>query len=236
MSLKDDPIAYAVVGCAMRVHTVLGNGFLESAYGDALEIEFQKQGIPFVREAEIRVFYDGRPLATRYRADFLCAEGKTIVEIKAIRRLAGIEWAQTMHYLRATEAESAVLINFGTEKLQYDYFSKAALASRESTPMSPMASLTLRPEDGSLRPENGNPNPGALAEGFNSSELKSKTPMSPTASLTLRPEDGSLRPENGNPTPGALAEGFNSSELRPITPLSTMASLTLRQEKESPPS
>ena len=164
MSLKNDPIAYAVVGCAMRVHTVLGNGFLASAYGDALEIEFQKQGIPFVREAEIRVFYDGRPLATRYRADFLCAEGKTIVEIKAIRRLTGIEWAQTMHYLRATEAESAVLINFGTEKLQYDYFSKAALASRKSTPMSPMASLTLRPE-------NGNPNPGALAEGFNSSEF-----------------------------------------------------------------
>ena len=178
MSLKDDPIAYAIVGCAMRVHTVLGNGFLESAYGDALEIEFQKQGIPYVREAEIRVFYDGRPLATRYRADFLCAEGKTIVEIKAIRHLTGIEWAQTMHYLRATEAESAVLINFGTEKLQYDYFSKAALASRKSTPMSPMASLTLRPEErplrpkkDMLRPETGSPNPGALAEGFNSSEF-----------------------------------------------------------------
>ncbi len=236
MSLKDDPIAYAVVGCAMRGHTVLGNGFLESAYGDALEIEFQKQGIPFVREAEIRVFYDGRPLATRYRADFLCAEGKTIVEIKAIRRLAGIEWAQTMHYLRATEAESAVLINFGTEKLQYDYFSKAALASKKSTPMSPTAPLTLRLKEEALRPENGNPNPGALAEGFNSSELKSKTPMSPTASLTLRPEDGPLRPENGDPNPGALAEGFNSSELRPITPMSTMASLTLRRDKENPPS
>ena len=68
-----------------------------------------------------------------------------------------------------------------------------------------MASLTLRLREGTLRPENGNPNPGALAKGFNSSELRPTTPMSPMASLTLRPE-------NGNPNPGALAEGFNSSE------------------------
>ena len=188
MSLKDDPVAYAVVGCAMRVHTVLGNGFLESAYGDALEIEFQNQGILYVREAEIHVFYDGRPLATRYRADFLCNDGKTIVEIKAIRRLTGIEWAQTMHYLRATEAESAVLINFGAEKLQYDYFNKAALANRQFTPMNPTAPQPLRPEN--VNP----PTPGALATGFNSSEFATKTPMSPTASLPLRPENGN--PQN----------------------------------------
>ena len=75
-----------------------------------------------------------------------------------------------------------------------------------------MASLTLRPKDGP-------PNPGALAEGFNSSELESQTPMRPMASLTLRPEErplrpkkDMLRPETGSPNPGALAEGFNSSE------------------------
>ena len=75
-----------------------------------------------------------------------------------------------------------------------------------------MAPLTLRLREGTLRPENVNPKPGALAEGFNSSELRPTTPMSPMASLTLRLREGTLRPENGNPNPGALAEGFNSSE------------------------
>ena len=54
MILKDDPKAYAIMGCAMRVHSILGYGFLESAYGDALEIEFKKAGIPYVREDGVR--------------------------------------------------------------------------------------------------------------------------------------------------------------------------------------
>ena len=54
MILKDDPKAYAIMGCAMRVHSILGHGFLESAYGDALEIEFRKAGIPYVREDGVR--------------------------------------------------------------------------------------------------------------------------------------------------------------------------------------
>ena len=54
MILKDDPKAYAIMGCAMRVHSILGYGFLESAYGDALEIEFKKSGIPYIREDNVR--------------------------------------------------------------------------------------------------------------------------------------------------------------------------------------
>ena len=50
MILKDDPKSYAIMGCAMRVHSILGDGFLESAYVDALEIEFKKADIPYVRE------------------------------------------------------------------------------------------------------------------------------------------------------------------------------------------
>ena len=50
MVLKENPEAYAIMGCARRVHATLGFGFLESAYGDALEIEFRKSGIPYVRE------------------------------------------------------------------------------------------------------------------------------------------------------------------------------------------
>ena len=70
MNLKEDKKAYAIMGCAMRVHRILGDGFLESAYGDALEVEFARNGIPYVREDDLRVFYDGVPLKTHYRADF----------------------------------------------------------------------------------------------------------------------------------------------------------------------
>ena len=189
MPLKDDPVAYAIVGCAMHVHTVLGSGFLESAYGDALEVEFRRRGIPFEREGEVRVIYEGQPLETRYRADFLCDRGKCIVELKAVRRITNVEWAQTLHYLRATEAESAVLINFGAERLQYDYFNKAALATRKQAPMGGMASPTLRADPPKM--------PGALAEGSDSSEfLDERTP--PRA-----------KPPK---SPGALAEGSDPSE------------------------
>ena len=198
MPLKDDPVAYAIVGCAMHVHTVLGSGFLESAYGDALEVEFRRRGIPFEREGEVRVVYEGQPLATRYRADFLCDRGKCIVELKAVRRITNVEWAQTLHYLRATEAESAVLINFGAERLQYDYFNKAALAARKQTPMSEMASLTLRPVGDSLAPDDaGSEEPGALAEGSDSSEFLDES----TPSRAKPPK-----------RPGALAKGLDSSE------------------------
>ena len=85
MTLKDDPKAYAIMGCAMRVHRELGFGFLESAYADALEIEFDRAGIPYEREDEVRIYYGGRPLATTYRADFTCFHREYIVELKAIK-------------------------------------------------------------------------------------------------------------------------------------------------------
>ena len=56
MNLKEDKKAYAIMGCAMRVHRILGDGFLESAYGDALEVEFARNGIPYVREDDLRFF------------------------------------------------------------------------------------------------------------------------------------------------------------------------------------
>ena len=54
MNLKEDKKAYAIMGRAMRVHRILGDGFLESAYGDALEVEFARNGIPYVREDDLR--------------------------------------------------------------------------------------------------------------------------------------------------------------------------------------
>lgn len=122
MVLKDNPKAYAIMGCALRVHTILGCGFVESAYADALEIEFRKACIPYVREDGIRIFYDGQPLATNYRADFTCFNRAYIVELKAIRCITKVEWAQVIHYMRATRIPSALLLNFGRPKLQYETF------------------------------------------------------------------------------------------------------------------
>ena len=110
------------MGCAIRVHKTLGPGFLESAYGDALEIEFARAGIPYVREDEVRVVYDGQPLKTTYRADFTCFDRSYIVELKAIRSLSKVEWAQVIHYMRATKIRFALLVNFGRAQLQYETF------------------------------------------------------------------------------------------------------------------
>ena len=113
----------------MRVHKTLGPGFLESAYGDALEIEFARAGIPYVREDEVRVVYDGHLLKTTYRADFTCCDRSYIVELKAIRSLSKIEWAQVIHYMRATKIRFAPLVNFGRSQLQYETFDLERLST-----------------------------------------------------------------------------------------------------------
>ena len=122
MTLRDNPKAYAIMGCARRVHATLGFGFLESAYGDALEIEFKKSGVPYMREDPVRIYYDGQPLPTVWRADFTCFGREFIVELKAVKTITKIEWAQVVHYLRATRIPYALLVNFGRPDIQYDTF------------------------------------------------------------------------------------------------------------------
>ena len=142
MKLSENPKAYAILGCAMRVHATLGCGFLESAYGDALEIEFQKMNIPYIREDEVKVYYDGIPLKTTYRSDFTCFNRQYIVELKAIKSLTDLERAQVRHYLKATGIRYALLINFAKIKLQYDTFDVETL--RENSVLSDV-SLALHP-------------------------------------------------------------------------------------------
>ncbi len=129
MRLQDHPKAFAIMGCAMRVHKALGHGFLESAYGDALELEFQKNNIPYIREDEIYIYYEGTRLKTRYRADFTCFNKEYIIELKALRNISKFEWAQVIHYLRATQIPYALLINFGKTNFQYESFELAKLPS-----------------------------------------------------------------------------------------------------------
>ena len=130
MRLQDDKKAYAIMGCAMKVHNILGDGFLESAYGDALEIEFSKAGIPFEREDPIKIIYEDQELKTRYRADFTCYDRQYLIELKAIKNITNVEWAQVIHYLKATQIPYALLLNFGRPKLQYETFGLATLPAK----------------------------------------------------------------------------------------------------------
>ena len=105
--LKDE--VYAVVGAAMEVQRVLGRGFLEGVYQDAMQLELTARGVPFEAEKPIDVEYKGQCLTHRYYADLVCF-GQVIVELKALSRLSGNEEAQVLNYLKATDFKVGVLI------------------------------------------------------------------------------------------------------------------------------
>ncbi len=113
-----DPQTHAIIGAAMEVHRLLGHGFLERAYQDALVIEFLLRSILFRREVELPISYKGQVLPCGYRADFVCYEN-IIVEIKAIDHLSGTEDAQVINYLRASGFHRGLLINFGKPSLEF---------------------------------------------------------------------------------------------------------------------
>jgi GxxExxY protein len=110
---------YKIVGAAMEVYNQLGCGFLEAVYQEALSIELAARGIPFVAQPELLIAYKGKVLQKSYIADFLVNE-KIIVEIKALNILTGNEKSQALNYLKATGLKLALLINFGTQKLEWE--------------------------------------------------------------------------------------------------------------------
>ncbi|HMM12706.1 MAG TPA: GxxExxY protein [Bacteroidales bacterium] len=105
-----------IIGCAMRVHAALGNGFQEVIYQRAMEIEMADSGLSFSREHEMPVYYKNQQIGTR-RVDFL-VEGVVSVELKAIIQLEDVHLAQAINYLEAYDLEVGLLINFGAKSLQ----------------------------------------------------------------------------------------------------------------------
>jgi GxxExxY protein len=112
-----DPQTGSILAAAVEVHRVLGHGFLEAVYLHALCKELTRREIPHHREVGIPVFYKGEQLACGYRADLVCF-GSVLVELKAQSGLTDVDDAQVINYLRATEISRALLLNFGTPKLQ----------------------------------------------------------------------------------------------------------------------
>jgi len=109
---------HRIIAAAMEVHTRLGHGFLEPVYQSALEVELVQQHVPFIRECELPVFYRGQRLSCAYRADFLCYSS-IVVELKALARIGDTERAQVMNYLKATGLGRGLLLNFGSERLEF---------------------------------------------------------------------------------------------------------------------
>ena len=109
---------YKIIGAAMEVHSILGSGFLEAVYQEALAIEFKIKGIPFKQEEKLKIKYKEQILSKYYEADFICYD-KIIVETKAIKELSGIDEAQVINYLKATGFKIGLLINFGSESLEH---------------------------------------------------------------------------------------------------------------------
>ncbi len=114
---KYSDITEKIIGCAMKVHNTLGNGFQEVIYQRCLAIEMEKQGLRFVREQEQTIFYDKIDVGTR-RVDFL-VEDKVLIELKAITELEKVHLAQALNYLEAFNLEIGLLINFGNTRLEF---------------------------------------------------------------------------------------------------------------------
>jgi len=115
--MTQDEITFKIIGCAMKVHSTLGNGFQEVIYQRCMAIEMAKAGLEFAREKEQTIFYDGHDVGSR-RADFI-VEGDIMVELKAIINLDDVNLSQAKNYVVAYDLEVGLLINFGAMSLQY---------------------------------------------------------------------------------------------------------------------
>jgi GxxExxY protein len=112
---EDSELTSKIIGCAMRVHTIIGCGFPEVIYQRALAKELMKSAIVFLREFEMPISYDGDKIGSR-KVDFLIEE-RVSVELKAVTRLEDAHLAQAKNYLEAFDLRVGLLINFGAKVL-----------------------------------------------------------------------------------------------------------------------
>jgi GxxExxY protein len=103
---------YAIQGAVFEVYREMGCGFLEAVYQECLEKELRRNGIPFIAQQELRLFYKGDELKQTYKPDLICYD-KIIVELKALRDLTGEHRSQVLNYLKGTGMRLGLLVNFG---------------------------------------------------------------------------------------------------------------------------
>ena len=116
-SAVDSDLTHDVIGLAMRVHSRLGPGLLESAYERCLCFELERNGIRYARQVELAIDYDDLHLDCGYRADIVVRDA-VIVEIKSIDRILPVHEAQLLTYLRISRFRVGLLLNFNTRSLR----------------------------------------------------------------------------------------------------------------------
>ena len=112
-----EKLTYKIIGAAREVYKVLGPGYLESVYEDALCYELDLLGISYERQLELDVKYKDTIFEKRFRADLLL-ENKILVENKAIKKISNQDEAQLINYLKTTSLRVGLLFNFGAYRFE----------------------------------------------------------------------------------------------------------------------
>jgi GxxExxY protein len=102
----------------MKAHRELGPGFLEAVYEEVMIVELRKAGILFESQVQIDIYYEGKKLDKKYRAD-LIIDGKVLVELKGVSKLTEVHDAQMINYLKATRLKVGLILNFGRSSLEW---------------------------------------------------------------------------------------------------------------------
>ena len=118
MGLYREEETFKIIGICMEVHRNLGPGLLEVVYKDALEIEFKANNIPFEREKEFSIEYKGVILPHKFYADFIVNED-IVLEVKAIKEFSGEHTSQVLNYMKLSDSEIGLLVNFQNKSLQH---------------------------------------------------------------------------------------------------------------------
>lgn len=126
-------ITHKIIGCAMQVHSTLGNGFQEVIYQRALAIEFTTTGLSFEREMEMPIFYREQQIGTR-RVDFF-VENCVMLELKAVEKIEDVHKAQGINYLEAYSIADGLLINFGGLSLEFKRLYNKKLVTPSKNPV-----------------------------------------------------------------------------------------------------
>ena len=130
-----DELTYRIIGCAMKVHSTLGNGFQEVIYQRCLAIEMERAGLDFGREVEQTIHYEGIEVGTR-RADFIVAD-RVAVELKALIALEDVHIAQAKNYVVAYGFDIGLLLNFGAKSLEYKRIFNDKISRKSHNPANP---------------------------------------------------------------------------------------------------
>ena len=107
---------YKIIGAAMDVYNELGYGLSEPIYQECLSIVCTEKGIPWEREKPLKMSFHGQELKKTYIADFVCYDD-LIVELKAVSELTNDHRGQLFNYLRITNSDAGILINFGQSRM-----------------------------------------------------------------------------------------------------------------------